>query len=157
MADTRELILSRIMIILEDLDAVIHGETDQFTTIARNRGELTPDERPALVLFDGGEVVNEGFLGKRGAAARLVTMTPQVAVVLDDRQPVNLDTGQDLNAMRGPLIHAISTDAELQTLVGANGSIDYAGQDTDLAWNLPLDGTHVHSFAIVYPFFPSRL
>lgn len=127
----REQILSRLMEILATMSATMRGETASFATIARNRGELLETKRPALVLYDGTESVEDAFLAERkpARATRLVTMSPQIAVVLDDREPQNEMTGEDLNANVHAVSNAIEADDVLAGLVGPNGSVQYVGID----------------------------
>jgi hypothetical protein len=154
MADTRELILARISEIIDTLPATVMGAADVFATTARNRGELMSVSRPALVVLDGDEVVNELTLprGKGSSAARLITMAPEIAIIIGGREPQNEMIGEDLNAMRLTVIDAIAKDATLLTLTGTNGDIQYTGLVTDLGWNKSMEGIMVLSFAITYVF-----
>lgn len=154
MTSMREQILSRLVVILtaQKTKATINGSPGQFATVGRNRGEMMSLKRPALVLFDGVEAVEDSFLADRkpARATRLVTMSPRIAVILDDREPLNELTGEDLNANIHTISNAIEADAGLATLVGPNGSVQYVGIDSELDWNRTLEGVAVFTMAITY-------
>lgn len=154
MADVREQILTQMATVVDGLSATVFGATTVFSTKARNRGELTSVARPALILLDGDETVDERTLprGKGSTAARLTTMSPEIAIVLGGREPQNVDVGEDLNAMRLTVVKAIATDETLLALVGVNGDIQYGGLVTDLGWHRSMEGIMVLSFMITYTF-----
>ena len=157
MADTRELILARLAEILGGLPATLMGEPGAFVTRARNRGELTDAQRPALILLDGDEKVDDRFIGRGAMAPRLMTMTPEIGIVIGGREPKNELIGEDLNAMRMTVVKAVAHDAGLKTIVGTNGSVEYGGLVTDLGWHRSMEGVMVLSFLITYPFQIARL
>ena len=154
MADVREEILSQMATIIAGLSATVFGATTVFATTARNRGELTSVARPALILLDNDEVIDDRVTprGRGSTAARVMTMSPEVAIVLGGREPQNTDVGEDLNAMRLTVVKAIATDATLLSLVGVNGDIQYGGLVTDLGWHRSMEGIMVLSFLINYTF-----
>jgi hypothetical protein len=140
------------MAVLATMPATIRGAAATFVEIKRNRGELTSLKRPALVLYDGVEAVEDAFLSERKSAraTRLVTMSPRIAIILDDREPQNDLTGEDLNANIHTITNAIEADADLAALVGPNGAVQYVGIDSELEWNRTLEGLAVFTMAITY-------
>ena len=138
----REQILSRIEALLDAVEGV--------ETVARNRGLLDNDARPALVLMDGDEAlkVSGGGRGRGKMSASILTMRPQVFVVLKLRKPQNALVGQDLNAFRTDVVRALADDATLVTLVGTSGDIVYEGCETDLKSGMQVEGQMRLDFAI---------
>jgi hypothetical protein len=98
---------------------------------------LTSLKRPALVLYDGVEAVEDAFLAERKSAraTRLVTMSPRIAIILDDREPQNDLTGEDLNANIHTISNAIEADADLADARRAERRVQYVGIDSELEWN----------------------
>jgi hypothetical protein len=149
--DRREQILSR----LEDVLGAVPG----IESFARNRGLLDNDARPAIVLLDGDErertpPVGRSATGRQGMVVNMMTMFPQVFVVLKVAKPQNVDVGPTLNGLRSAVIAAVAADAALRTLVGTNGDIVYTGCETDLKSGSPLDGTGRLDFTLSYPLDP---
>jgi hypothetical protein len=135
MTDRRELILLRLLDILKAMPGL--------AAVVRNRGELPTDMRPAAVLLDADEVGRPGAAQHRGhliKAPQFVDMTPEIYVVMDQREPKNERIGEDMNAMRVAIIKAITGDTELQQLVSSNGDIRYAGVLTDMASGRSMEG-----------------
>jgi len=138
----REQILSRVLALL--------GTVDGVETVARNRGLLDNDSRPALVLMDGDEAAKTtgAGRGRRQMSASILVMRPQVFIVLKLRQPLNVMVGEDLNAFRAKVVKALAEDPALLTLVGASGDIAYEGCETDLKSGMQVEGQMRLDFAI---------
>lgn len=140
--DKRELILKRLVEILTTVTGAV--------TVVRNRGWLSQDERPALYLMDGTE--RERLTGDRGRGSKvpthghermtpqIMTMKPEMFIVLKSRKPQNDGIGEAVSAMRNDIIRAIAVDTTLQSLTGSNGAIAYIGLDTDLRSGSPAEG-----------------
>lgn len=149
--DRREAILVRIEAVLETVDGL--------ETVARNRGLLDNDDRPAAVLLDGDEQernprVGRNVTGRQAMTPVMMTMRPQVFVVLKNKKPANDGQGTLLNTVRTAIIQAIANDATLQTLVGSNGDMVYNGCETDMKSGAGLDGQARMDFSLTYPFDP---
>jgi len=138
----REDILVRLMEILE----AVQG----YSAVARNRGDMDQNRRPALVLLDGDETsnLNGSGRGRVKMSPAIVTMRPQVFILLKTTRPQNEDVGTDLNTRRGVIISAIADDAALITLLGPNGGIAYEGCETDLKSGGSLEGQMRLDFAL---------
>jgi hypothetical protein len=153
MADKRELILVRLKGILEDVKTEL-----SVVTVARNRGLLKNEKRPALVVLDGDErfrLTNDRHRGRAGMMAPSIQiMNPEIYILLDEARPITDETGTKLNQMRIVLVHAIATDSALATLVGSNGNVVYNGCVTDLKSGGALSGEMKLDFAIQYVFDP---
>ncbi len=81
-------------------------------------------------------------------------MTPETFILVSKRAE---DIGAELNALRCQLIRRVLTDATLRALVGANGSVRYAGCGTALAMGRSMEGEMAVSFAFRYVLKPSEL
>ena len=147
MLDNREAILARLAVLL----AAIAG----IESFARNRGLVANDSRPGIVLLDGDESerpprVGRNLTGRQSMLPVFMAMKPQIFVLMDARQPQNVDVGTDINAFRTAIIRAIAADTTLRSLVGTNGDIVYNGSETDLKSGSPLDGEMRLDFTFSY-------
>jgi hypothetical protein len=151
MTDRREMILARLFELLGSLPGV--------QQCVRNRGELPNDLRPAITLLDCDENVQShpARHGGLSAALCLVSLEPEIYLLLETRKPDNVGVGQDLNLLRAVIIKAILTDTVLIALVGTNGEIKYNGCVTDLAKGRAMDGEMGLNFALVYVLNPREL
>ena len=153
MTDRRELILARLFAILQTIPSV--------QAVVRNRGELPDDKRPGIILFDAGEVARlqppQQARGRLIRAATFVDMTPQIFVVMDQREPPNKNLGQDMNALRITIVRTIIYDPELETIIGGNGDIRYAGTTTDLTGDGSAEGQMNIRLTFTYVLKPSEL
>ena len=148
MIDKRETILSRTLYVLSQLTGI--------ETVARNRGLMDNDMRPAAVLMDGDEIfrLTGDRRGRQMMSPTLITARPQVFVVLKNRKPQNVETGEDLNAFRVALIELMATDGVLLELIGTNGNMSYEGCETDLKSGGAAEGSMRLDFAITYTLDP---
>lgn len=151
MTDKREEILTRLFELLQTVPGV--------TTVARNRGELPEDLRPAITLLDGDEEADLAAVaqGHMVQAPNIVTMRPEIYAVLQQREPKNENVGQDLNTFRKEILRVIIGDNNLKTLVGTNGLIFYEGCLTDLASGRSMQGQIQVRLAFRYVMKPSEL
>jgi len=152
MTDRREQVLSALFTVLQSVSGV--------KVAVRNRGELPPAIRPAVVLLDGDETARDGVPQERGrltAAPNLVDMSPEIYVVMDQREPKNEHIGEDMNAMRMAILKAITTAAPLIAILGSNGDIKYGGCATDMASGRSMEGQLSLRFTFTYVLKPSEL
>ena len=155
--DTREDILARIFQILTDLAATIRlNDATTVPTVARNRGLMQQDVRPVFILLDGDERtrLDGDRRGRVRMSPSLVTMNPQVFVVMKSRLPQNENLGQEMNELRLQMIHALVTDETLIGLLSANGDMNYLGNETDLKSGSNLEGQMRLDFAMTYVLDP---
>lgn len=163
MADLREAILLRLLAIGT---AMTQAPVSLLVSAVRNRGLADNDERPRFVLLDGTEsarVTSErrGRGGDRGIGPQIMTMRPEVYFLLKDYRPTNQDdTGANigtlLNAMRFSFLSLLEMDAQLQTLIGANGEIALSSIDTDMKSDAPGLGQMRLDLSITYVLDPTR-
>jgi len=148
MIDKREQILTRLFEIMNTV-------TD-FETHARNRGLMDQDMRPAIILLDGSEVVRTAsktdHIGHPKISVMLLTMRPQIFIVLKFKKPQNDGLGEELNAFRIKVMDAIIQDTDLSAIIGSNGNIVYEGCDTDLESGRMVEGQMQIKLAITYVF-----
>jgi hypothetical protein len=163
MADIREAILLRLLAIGT---AMAQAPVSLFVSASRNRGLQDNDERPCFVLLDGTESArltseHRGRGGPRGIGPQLMTMRPEIYFLLKDHRPKNVDesgenVGTLLNAMRFSFLGLLEMDAQLQTLVGANGEIALSSTDTDMKSEAPGLGQMRLDLSITYVLDPTR-
>ncbi len=163
--DAREAILTH----LKDVTlASVTGlaEVDGVTSIFRNRGAVPDTYRPALVLLDGREEKRTTTQGHHAMPSALITIVPQIWVLVKARENVNNDTlggepnpvGEELSAWRMKVLGAIFSEAEeggeLARLLGESGEIEYRGLDTDLEAMAEMTGEMHLLFGFTYYFNP---
>jgi hypothetical protein len=148
MADQRELVLAR----LQAIGAAVPG----IRTSVRNVIGISENRRPALVVLDADEAVEEADLsGSRPFdAPMLVVMSPEIFLMVSAAPE---DIGTQLNIMRARVMRAVLQDAELRGIVGTNGAVRYAGCGTALAAGRSMEGEMAMTFAIRYALKPAEL
>lgn len=152
MTDRREQILARLLVVLETVSGV--------RVAVRNRGELPPNKRPAVILLDADEIAREAPPQQRGRltmAPNLVDMSPEIYVVMDQREPQNASIGEDMNTLRIAIMKAIMSDDQLAAILGSNGDIQYNGCETDMASGRSLEGQMHIRMTFTYVLRPSEL
>jgi hypothetical protein len=150
--DRREQILARLLVVLETVSGV--------RVAVRNRGELPPNKRPAVILLDADEIAREAPPQQRGRltmAPNLVDMSPEIYVVMDQREPQNASIGEDMNTLRIAIMKAIMSDDQLAAILGSNGDIQYNGCETDMASGRSLEGQMHIRMTFTYVLRPSEL
>lgn len=140
---SREDILTQIGAILASIAGVM--------TFARNRGEATDVELPAIILLDG----REDIVDNRVAQMKSVRMPPavfrlqpQIFVILrqrDDATNLTLDghdapIGPELSYWRDAVLAALINDPVLIDMLGTTGQIVYRGMTTDMVTGATLQG-----------------
>jgi hypothetical protein len=130
-------------------------------TVVRNRALLKTDDRPAIALMDGderarltGDGRGQGNTGRQQMTPQLMTMTPQVFVLPDEKLPANEGIGELVNMMRDIIVRTLANDPTLLALLGSNGSIAYLGMETDLKSGGALQGQCRLDFALTYVLDP---
>lgn len=147
--DRRETILSRVYTIIQTYSGI---------KPFRNRTEFSAEFRPAIALLDGSETSNPSAHHRgRVISPVMVTMRPDIILVLANAKPSNENVGSTVNALRLRLIADIFGDTVLQEAVGPNGEIRFEGCETDLAKGRELIGELTMNFAFVYPLIPSEI
>lgn len=149
MADKREEILARLVVIVGAIDGVV--------TAARNQPDIDDEQRPAIVILDADEAADDADPAgvMRGSAARRrIGMSPEIYILLGANPE---DVGTTINAMRAKVIKAILMDATLNTIIGANGAIRYEGCATGLSRGRGLEAEMGVSFTFSYILNPADL
>jgi hypothetical protein len=146
--DKRELIMQRLHDICEDVDNIV--------TVVRNRGLMSNEQRPAVVILDGDELGS--IFGPSQSKADFMpsvnTMKPEIYYLAKEARVKNEQIGTLLNTARLAICSAIADDAELKTLLGPNGGIHYNGCVTDLKSGSALTGEMRLDFWFKYVFNP---
>jgi hypothetical protein len=150
----REEILTRLFVIAQ---AIANDVTNEIEAAFRNRGLLDQDKRPCIALMDGDEEnsLSPVQTGRVRMSPSIMRMTPQVYIILKNKKPKNDNIGTELNTLRGVVIRAIATDADLLTLIGGNGTIQYLGCETDLKSGELAEGQMRLDFELRYAFNPN--
>ena len=145
MTDTRELICRR----LEKIAARIPG----VAAVARMSPHVNTEDGTTVVLFDGPE---QRDLDDRrpGKASTAYTMRPEFHIYAV-AQPG--EAGKGLNKLRAAAIKAVVFDAELETLAGANGRVQYLGCEPDATRGAAIQADMAMIFAITYVLNPNLL
>jgi hypothetical protein len=160
--DRRQLVLSRLYVLLGGLNIPLLGGPDGPKpivpgNIVSNRNELPALLVPGIIILDADEIKDpRAQLPARGLIERAVPpsimkMTPEIYVVLEVRGITNRNVGQDLNTARLAILGAVLPDKALQGIVGPNGNIVYDGCVTDLARNRTMKGQLGISITFTYP------
>lgn len=147
MDDKRELILARLLVVLET--AVGAAE--------RNKSTVSETQRPIGLLFDSDEEAEDSDPKDRPPTSpRRVLMTPEIYVLMGAK---TADIGATMNAMRATVIKAILTDAGLSSVVGVRtgGYISYDGCMTTLAQGRQRDANMSIGFTFRYILQPADL
>lgn len=148
MADTRELILERLVAIAESVKPDIK-------TVRRNSVSFKPDEQPACGVLDGDETKSRGQpIPAPMLPKQIMQMQFGLYLQAKDARPRNTPTGTQLNTIRAKLVKAVATDTELQALIGPNGALEYNGLSTDLRLGSELSGQMQLNFTCNYLFDP---
>lgn len=156
--DVRNDILSRILALAQGVTGI--------EVATRNRGLLSNEKRPAIVLLDGDETprlsVDTRRIKGRAAlmAPQIVQMRPELYILPKEARPAALNTsptnvGDTVNGYRIAFLKAMWADVTLADLIGSNGSIVYNGMATDLKSGSALSGELRLDFIINYVLRPT--
>ena len=165
-ADRRALIIERLVELFTGFSVQLAGtplsRSVSITAgnVVHNRDQLPAEKVPGLIILDGDEIKDPRVLEMPSGrnlpvSPSLVRMTPEIYIVLDVREPLNINVGEDLNTARAALLNLVLHDATLSQIVGANGQIVYGGCVTDLARNRTMKGQMGIMLTFVYPFIPN--
>lgn len=151
MIDVREDILARLLEVVATIPNIRSAH--------RNNVDITEDQLPAAIVFDGDEETNDLADVSMRPANRptVVQMTPEIVIVEQADE-----VGSELTTLRRELIKRILTDTELnETIVKTgrfgNGAIRYLGCQTDLGWMRSLHGALRAQFMLKYTLKPEDL
>lgn len=156
MPDRRKLILDR----LEDLLGSIDGLPA--SVVIRNRPAMDTEDRPCMVLLDGGETVHQNFEGRAGRvyarnSSSVMMLEPEIYALLEAREASRAGEFADLfTQYRNAIIYAILNDADLANLTGANGDIAYRGHQTDMRSGSAMQGEMRLDFRFYYVLDPAE-
>lgn len=163
--DRRQLIINQLYSLLSSLSIPLLGGLNGPITLAagnivHNRDQLTAELVPGIILLDADEQVS--LLPKVDGAGRqagpsLMAMTPEIYVVLDVRQPQNLNVSEDVNSARAAILGLILNDPTLLQIVGSNGRIYCKSCVTDLARNRQMLGQLGLEIVFIYPLLPNEI
>ena len=159
MVDQRELVLQRILAVLNTVEGVAEGNNEK--SVFRNRGQVPEDKRPAIVLLDGIERKRTVTVG--GGRSRMpaveMDLSPQIFVLLKTRSNLtNVNVGEELSEFRVRVLAALFADMELWDLLGGDsGQIEYRGADTDMQTGSNMTGEMQLDIAFTYIFDPDDL
>lgn len=148
MADTRELILERIVAILKDIPEI--------KTVQRNEIDVKRADQPAAVLLDGDEeVYTRPRVPSPTLAPQIMRMRFGLFITVKDARPKPNNMGTALNGLRIIVLNKLRTDAQLRTLIGTNGALEYSGISTDLNSGSAISGEMNMGFSANYFFDPA--
>lgn len=121
MADQRENILNRLV-------PVCLGVTG-INAAVRNKKDVPGIVRPAAIILDGSESKRETEKHVKFSARQMMEMMPSIRIIA--RSDDGVDAGALLSTLRGRLVGAILSDADLRSYVGANGDIQFDEYSVD--------------------------
>lgn len=141
--DVRELILARLVVIMEGVDGILAAY--------RDRADLDEDMLPAAYVLDGKEQ-KVSAPGRTIREPMLMRLQPQIFLKLKPNRPANKDMGPVLSGFRNKILLAIAGDELLSDLVGegTGGVIEYVQSDTDMQSGSTMEGQESVDLAITY-------
>lgn len=113
MADTRELILARLLTVCAEVTGV--------SAAVRNQLDAAGLARPAIIVHDGAEAYRDSPPNVRFAQVQRMELSPVVELRL--RADTGAEAGTLMSLFRGRIINAVAGDATLQSYVGRVGDI----------------------------------
>jgi hypothetical protein len=151
MIDTREDILARLV--------VLAGGLPYINLADRNNSDVTKEQLPAGIIFDGDEETDDVTDASMRLPARptMVRMSPIVEIAA-----MAATVGSDLSVLRRELIKAVLFDTEFNEIIvrtgrNGNGAIRYVGCQTDPTWMRTLYGQMRVQFMFRYVLNPADL
>ncbi len=150
MADRREAIIRRILVVL--------NETNLFVTVARNSLHMPDEICPGVVVFDADEVVASDHPDAESWSPprrpQFMTMRPDICLRLTSKTK---DMGSELNRLRAAVYLAIVSDQALHDLIGSNGRMMLDAARTQLAAGRQMTADMTMSFSFTYPLLAKDL
>lgn len=153
MTDRREIILQRLVTIIEGVQGIQAVE----------RNFIRPDEDllPAVVVFDGDEAIADipnPERWKDPSAPQMMTMRPEIYVRTAFHHS---RVGTEMNILRARIHKALTADGQLTAHVGAgrggNGRIMLERVQTGLGVGRTMEGEMILHYAFTYILSPSEL
>ena len=150
MADVREDILARLLEVVATIPNIRSAQ--------RNNIDITEDQLPAAIVFDGDEESDgaSDVSMKQPNRPYNVQMMPEIVIAQQADQ-----VGSDLTTLRRELIKLVLHDTELNQIAKTgrlgNGAIRYLGCQTDLGWMRSLHGALRAQFMFKYALKPDDL
>jgi hypothetical protein len=151
MVDIREDILARLTEIVATIPTIRSAQ--------RNNLDITEDQLPAAIVFDGDEETDEASdMSMRASNKPIqVRMMPEIVIAHQDNE-----VGSDLSELRRELIKRVLNDTQLNEQIVktgrfGNGVIRYLGLQTDLGWMRSLHGAIRALFMFKYTLRPDDL
>jgi hypothetical protein len=151
MADVREDILARLLEVVATIPNIRSAQ--------RNNVDITEDQLPAVIVFDGDEDSDgaSDVSMKQPHRPYNVQMTPEIVIAQQADE-----VGSDLTTLRRELIKRVLKDTELNEQIvktgrHGNGAIRYLGCQTDLGWMRSLHGALRAQFLFKYTLKPDDL
>lgn len=117
MADTREVILSRL--------AALCGSVSGVVAVVRNALDVPSNARPAVIIQDGLETLLNAPDTVRHSEIQRMELSPGVSVYV--RAGGSADPGVLLSRYRSAIVAAVLSDGTLRDACGTTGSISYQG------------------------------
>jgi hypothetical protein len=154
--DNRE----RILLQLQAIFGAITGLSA--AQVFRDRGEFDEEKAvlPIMVLLDGTERKISEARNGRGAQflPAIMELVPEIYLITKPKVLNKAsEYGPEISGWRMKVLKAIVLDAGLLAILGANGSIDYRGMDTDMQAGRSMEGQLQFNFAFRYVLNPSDL
>lgn len=155
-ATTKEEVLSLVWAALQSVPNI--------TTFARNRGLMSSEMRPALVMMDGDlsgglPAPRSGRGGLLPAARTTKILRPQIFVLPRTILPTNDADGATIADVVSPyeaeITRRVLGSAPLVALLGPNGGVSYSGHETDLKSGAAMSGQIRFDFQITFVFDPA--
>lgn len=148
MVDVREQILARLLEVVADIPGIRSAH--------RNNNDITAEQLPAAIVFDGDEeTVTADALSRHAPGSNgVVQMTPEIVIA---EQTVG-QVGSELTVLRRELIKGVLFDPQLVSIVKPpNGTIWYLGCQTDVGWMRSMHGALLAQFVFKYSLKPGDL
>jgi hypothetical protein len=149
--DVREDILVRLTEIVAAIPNIRSAQ--------RNNVDISEDQLPAAIVFDGDEETDDASDQSMRPPNRptLVRMMPEIVIAQQSDE-----VGSDLTTLRRELIKLILLDTELNEQIVktgrfGNGAIRYLGCQVDLGWMRSLHGALRAMFLFKYTLRPDDL
>lgn len=147
MADNRENILSRLVVVCAGVTGIASAE--------RNRLDASGLLRPAVIVLDGAESKIETEYRVRYSRRQMMGLSPAIRIFT--RADSGAEAGGIFNVYRGRLVKAILTDATLRSYVGTSGDIQYEDFSVSEPEPEPREYRAELTILFIYPFHLSDL
>lgn len=150
MADPRELILVRLIAVLEGVNGA-----DGVRKVKRNELDQNESTLPLAVILDGDETADDSDpVSRPPTAPRIMTMTPEIYIIVADKAAT---VGTKVNLLRSRVINAIAADAEIIALTKDREGGRYEGAASGLSRGRSMMGEVGLSFSFRYVLRPGSI